>query len=168
MSSYFRPSEIRRWKDSIESIGLNYEDELRFQKIPTLLMSSYSSYLRLSSYFSPTAHLSGFSVFSETYKRKLKETFLLNFWKAVTYGMIAKKRQLTIGCRNPTIPPHVAMMDSSFFGGQNVFKVSDKLHLLMTEDLRVWNDLCLILRLLTQLLTLVIYRSGKPFHCSTL
>ena len=24
-----------------------------------------------------------------------------------------------------------------FFGGQNVFKVSDKLHLLMTEDLRV-------------------------------
>ena len=41
MSSYFRQSEIRRWNDTTQSGELNYENESRLLKIPTLLMSSY-------------------------------------------------------------------------------------------------------------------------------
>ena len=41
MSSYFRQSEIRRWNETKQSGELNYENESRLQKIPTLLMSSY-------------------------------------------------------------------------------------------------------------------------------
>ena len=50
------------------------------------------------------------SIFSGTCKENLeRDDFFSGFSHAVTYGMIAKKRQLTMGCRSATKDQPVAM-----------------------------------------------------------